>query len=285
MSSARSSLAKFGYPCLTLGLMAALGGCPGPNDVVTYILVYGQPTIAAGQTTSFTASINGTGDAAGFTIHWTSSNEAIATVSSPGFNENAQVTGVAPGGPVTITATAGGQSGFYQTTVTACSAAPALVQAAGGPKATCSALTTWKLDSIRGTPTVTGSNDGGTATGTLALTAPQTVTEGDSVAVSATYSGTWTASASFSGVLAVSMTVNVYDSPFNGTGETTLSKGALKDLGKPAPSVTSSVSVPAKWYIPPINHNQTKLILQANGSFISAIPGTFASLIAYYSKQ
>lgn len=48
----------------------------------------------------------------GRTVTWTTSNAAVATVSAAGV-----VTGVAPGGPVTITATAEGKSGSAQITV------------------------------------------------------------------------------------------------------------------------------------------------------------------------
>src|SRR5260370_1371949 len=66
------------------------------------------PPVAVGATVQLTATPK---DAAGNVltgrvVTWTTSNSAVATVSSTGL-----VTGVAPGGPVTITATSEGQSG------------------------------------------------------------------------------------------------------------------------------------------------------------------------------
>ena len=72
-------------------------------------------TVLAGQTDTLTATTKDAGGnvLTGRTVTWTTGNAAIATVSTAGV-----VTGVAGGGPVTITATSEGQSGTAAVTVT-----------------------------------------------------------------------------------------------------------------------------------------------------------------------
>src|SRR5205823_3114290 len=91
--------------------ITATGGAP----VATVTIAPATATVAAGQTSQLTAM---TKDGAGAVITgravaWATSNAALATVSSTGL-----VTGVAVGGPVTITATSEGQNGTAAITVT-----------------------------------------------------------------------------------------------------------------------------------------------------------------------
>lgn len=71
--------------------------------------------VASGGTAPLTATVRDQNDIVmtGVDLVWTSSNQAIATVSPGGM-----VTGVSSGGPVTITASANGQSGTASVTVT-----------------------------------------------------------------------------------------------------------------------------------------------------------------------
>lgn len=75
----------------------------------------GTASVVPGGTVTLTATPRDAGGAAlqGRTVTWATSNATIASVSSAGV-----VTGVAAGGPVTITATSEGQSGSAQVTVT-----------------------------------------------------------------------------------------------------------------------------------------------------------------------
>jgi uncharacterized protein YjdB/alpha-tubulin suppressor-like RCC1 family protein len=87
-----------------------------PIPVASVTVSPGSSTINVGATVQLAAT---TKDAngnvlTGRVVTWTSSNNALATVSSSGL-----VTGVAAGGPVTITATSEGQSGAGAVTVTA----------------------------------------------------------------------------------------------------------------------------------------------------------------------
>ncbi len=86
----------------------------GPVPVATVTLSQSTASLLVGATLALSAT---TRDAANMLltdrpITWTSSNSTIATVS------NGTVTGVAPGGPVTITATSEGKSASAQITVT-----------------------------------------------------------------------------------------------------------------------------------------------------------------------
>jgi hypothetical protein len=85
----------------------------GPVGSIT--VTPASSSIAQGDQATLTATLHDTLGAAvtGATVAWTSSNEAIATVSAAGV-----VTAVAPGGPVTVTAThATGVSGTATITV------------------------------------------------------------------------------------------------------------------------------------------------------------------------
>src|SRR2546425_905321 len=80
----------------------------GPVSVASVAVAPATATVPVGQTVQLTATTkdaNGT-VLTGRTVTWATSNAALATVSGSGV-----VTGVAAGGPVTITATSEGQSG------------------------------------------------------------------------------------------------------------------------------------------------------------------------------
>lgn len=81
--------------------------------VATVSITPATETITVGGTASFTAvALDAQGSPlTGRTINWSSSTPAVATVAG------GLVTGVAPGGPVTITATSEGKSGTAQVTV------------------------------------------------------------------------------------------------------------------------------------------------------------------------
>src|SRR2546426_561757 len=80
----------------------------GPVSVASVAVAPATATVPVGQTVQLTATTkdaNGT-VLTGRTVTWATSNAALATVSGTGV-----VTGVAAGGPVTVTATSEGQSG------------------------------------------------------------------------------------------------------------------------------------------------------------------------------
>src|SRR5205807_2175433 len=86
-------------------------------------------SLTVGQTVQLTATprdANGN-PLTGRVITWQSSNSAIASVNGSGL-----VTGVGPGGPVTMTATSEGQSGTASVTVTAAPAAAVTVRPSSG---------------------------------------------------------------------------------------------------------------------------------------------------------
>lgn len=97
-------------PLVALILLNACGGEGGSKPascVITAVsLAPSSGNIPAGDTIRVTPSITGTNCSSPTVSSWTSSNNAIATVSSAG-----TVTAVAEGGPVVITALAGGVSG------------------------------------------------------------------------------------------------------------------------------------------------------------------------------
>ena len=97
------------------------GAPPPPAPVATVTLAPATASVQIGQTVQLTPTLR---DAAGNVltgraVTWTTSNAAVATVSSAGL-----VNGVGAGGPVTITGTSEGRSGTAQVTVTAAPAAP-----------------------------------------------------------------------------------------------------------------------------------------------------------------
>ena len=109
-------------PAVAFALLAvaALGcggggdGGPTPPQCSVSAVVVTPPTLSvvAGSTGPLTAAVTQT-NCTNVVTNWTTSNASIATVSSAGV-----VTGVVAGGPITITATAGGASGSSQVTVT-----------------------------------------------------------------------------------------------------------------------------------------------------------------------
>jgi uncharacterized protein YjdB len=117
--------------------LAALGcgGSDGPSvtppqcSVSAVVVTPPTLSVVAGATGNLSAAVTQT-NCTNLVTNWTTSNAAIATVSSAGV-----VTGVTAGGPITITATAGGASGSSQVTVTPAQAPIAsisLSQTSGG---------------------------------------------------------------------------------------------------------------------------------------------------------
>jgi Bacterial Ig-like domain (group 2) len=102
------SFALFGY-------LVACGGKDAPAPVCAVTAVNVAPatgSVAVGESLNLSAAVVQT-NCTGLTTTWTSSNPAVATVSSTG-----TVTGVTAGGPVLITAQAGGGSGSAAIVVT-----------------------------------------------------------------------------------------------------------------------------------------------------------------------
>lgn len=102
-----------------LGIACASAGdtATGPTQappVSSVSVTPGSQTILAGATSQFTATTKSAGGTVltGRTVTWASSDVALATVSPTGL-----VTGVAPGGPVTITARSEGIDGTGSVTV------------------------------------------------------------------------------------------------------------------------------------------------------------------------
>ncbi|MBL8960626.1 MAG: Ig-like domain-containing protein, partial [Gemmatimonadetes bacterium] len=102
--------------CLAVtALLAACGGKDAPAPVCAVTAVNVAPatgSIAVGESLNLSAAVVQT-NCTGLTTTWTSSNPAVASVSSTG-----TVTGVTAGGPVLITAQAGGGSGSAAIVVT-----------------------------------------------------------------------------------------------------------------------------------------------------------------------
>jgi hypothetical protein len=101
----------------TLAACSSGGGPtpPSPDPVASVQVSPASQSIAIGGTVALTATpkdANGQ-TVAGQTIEWSTSNAAVATVSSSG-----TVTGVTAGGPVTISASTGGKTGTAQISVT-----------------------------------------------------------------------------------------------------------------------------------------------------------------------
>ncbi len=101
-----------------LGMMVV--GCksssttPTPTCAVSAISLSGAPaTLNVGATATIVATATQQ-NCTNLVFTWSSSNVALLTV-----NQSGVITGVAAGGPVTITASAGGKSGTAQVTVTA----------------------------------------------------------------------------------------------------------------------------------------------------------------------
>ena len=131
---------------------AAITVTPAPVASVT--VTPATASVVVGGTLQFTATpkdANGN-PLTGRAITWQSSDNTIASVNTSGL-----VTGVASGGPVTITATSEGRSGTAAVTVTPPSASVVLVGA--GDIADCSAEPTARLlDNIPGTVFTAGDN-------------------------------------------------------------------------------------------------------------------------------
>ena len=125
-----------------------------PVPVASVTVTPASGSVAVGSTLQLAATPRGANGnpLTGRTITWQSSNATMASVNGSGL-----VTGVAAGGPVTITATSEGQSGTSAITVTPPSASVVLVGA--GDIADCDAQPTAALlDNIPGTVFTAGDN-------------------------------------------------------------------------------------------------------------------------------
>lgn len=100
--------------CLTVILACSGGGTEPPPPVASVVVTPATSSLSPGQTTQLTAATRDAqgGNLTGRTVTWTSTNTAVATVSSSGM-----VTAVAVGGPVTIVASSEGQDGAATITV------------------------------------------------------------------------------------------------------------------------------------------------------------------------
>ena len=114
----RNATARAAIATCSIVVAAGCGGGDGgsvtpPQCAVSAVAVT-PPTLSvvAGSTGTLTAAITQT-NCTTLTTTWATSNASVATVSSSGV-----VTGVAAGGPITISATAGGMCGSSQVTVT-----------------------------------------------------------------------------------------------------------------------------------------------------------------------
>lgn len=87
---------------------------PPPPTVSTVVVTPATGTFEVGQTLPLTAQArDASGNVLARTFTWTSSNASLATVSAEGV-----VTGVAPGGPIVISATTDGRTGTAAITIT-----------------------------------------------------------------------------------------------------------------------------------------------------------------------
>ena len=91
------------------------GGNTGPPTPVSSVIITDAPaSMSAGTATQLTVTVRDASGSVltGRTVTWTSSNASVATVQA------GLVTAVAEGGPITVTATCEGKTGFAQITVT-----------------------------------------------------------------------------------------------------------------------------------------------------------------------
>ncbi len=97
---------------------------PPPPTVATIDVVPSSTSVVVGATRQLAATLKDASGTtlAGQTVTWSSANTSVATVTTGGL-----VSGVAPGGPVTITATSGGVNGAAAVTVTAAPVATVVV--------------------------------------------------------------------------------------------------------------------------------------------------------------
>ncbi len=197
---------------------------PPPAVVASVVVDPGSVSVLVGATVALTATAK---DAAGGTLNgraiaWSSSDAGTATVSSSGV-----VTAIAPGGPVTITATSEGKSGSALVTVRAAvasvSVSPAAVNVRVGESATLAAAV---LDAT-GTALAGRSVTWTSSNPALASVSPTGlitgVAAGGPVAITATSEGR-------AGIAQVTVLAPVATVSVNPT-ELTLLKGAAETLG------------------------------------------------------
>jgi 6-phosphogluconolactonase (cycloisomerase 2 family) len=101
---------------LFLALLVGCDGAGGPATLQSVVVTPTSPSIVKGATQQFTATghfSNGTLKDLTGTVTWTSSSTAVVTINNTGL-----ATGVAVGGPITITAASGAVNGTTTLTVT-----------------------------------------------------------------------------------------------------------------------------------------------------------------------
>ena len=123
MPDRRSATIRIARSVALFALLAAAAGCGGlgvENECTTSpITISLQTPIKVGQTVQAGADYATSNCPASTTVTWSTSNAAIASVTSDG-----RVTGAAVGGPVTIRAQVNEKSGTAEVTVTAASIIP-----------------------------------------------------------------------------------------------------------------------------------------------------------------
>lgn len=105
-------------PFLPLGLTAVLAACstgPTPPATVSSVQVSGSPTLVIGKTASLSATVKSADGTllTGQTVSWVSSDPDLVTVDATGMITARHFSVDASKKTVTITATAGGQSGTF----------------------------------------------------------------------------------------------------------------------------------------------------------------------------
>ena len=258
--------------CLLLApMLADCGKDQSPADELTVSSKF--TIISVGQTVDFTAKLSQS-DPGLFTpvgiVHWSSSNPAIASVSSPGFSETAKVTGVSDG-EATITATTSNRSGSQKVTVIDCIVAPP--SDPSGPVASCSAPT-WNLNGVVGSGAVSLSSGLWTLTGTLSFDPPPQLQQGTAYQLSATFAGTLTG-------LNGGITARIEDDFSAVPGAGSILSDAIKFLNAAQGSVSGSVTATSSWTIPAseLGAQTLKLTGIAYGPF-----GDWQTRVATYTR-
>jgi uncharacterized protein YjdB len=159
-----------------LGLLAACGGGGNPTPTVASVTVTPpSASVAVGKTTAFAAVAKDAGGntLSGVTFAWTSSDKNVATVNSSGVTK-----GVAPGGPVTITASAGGESASAKLTVTGSGGGgkPVINSFSANPASITAGQSSTLSWSVTGATSLSINHGAGTVTGASKSVSPTTTT-------------------------------------------------------------------------------------------------------------
>jgi hypothetical protein len=164
-----------------------------------------------------------------------------------------------------------------------CTTAPRAASTTGPSVAACQPATTWRLQGVTGNASGSWSDQSGTGTGTLTANFPQEVQVNGSYAISATFSGTFTAIPAWSGIRQ-NISVSICDRSPTTSSSTPLcgSDAASSKLLDRAELVASgSVTWSGTWHVTTLAEN-TSFTVEAGGGF--TLPGTPLKLVATYSK-